>query len=160
MIRISENRNVFRGKGKKIAKHIVIIFYRRIVSMTIDYEAYSNTYTEKKLFEKIRKFSLKTGKKLVYVVLLLYYTLQKENIPLKAKGVILGALGYFISPLDVIPDFIPVLGYTDDFGALMMALAVVSMYIDENVKNKAKARLESWFGEVSESELDEVHAKL
>jgi len=128
--------------------------------MEIDYEKYYNKYTDKKLFEKLKKFSLKAGKKLVYVVLLLYYTLQKDNVPNKIKAVIIGALGYFISPLDVIADFIPFLGYTDDFGALMMALAVVSMYIDKETKDKAKSRLESWFGEVDESELAEVDAKL
>jgi uncharacterized membrane protein YkvA (DUF1232 family) len=128
--------------------------------MKIDFEKYSSKYTDQKLFEKLKKFAMKAGKKLVYVVLLLYYTLQKDNVPKKVKAVIIGALGYFISPLDLIADFIPFLGYTDDFGALMMALAVVSIYIDKDIKDKAKSRLESWFGEVDESELAEVNAKL
>jgi uncharacterized membrane protein YkvA (DUF1232 family) len=128
--------------------------------MKINFEKYSNKYADKKLFDKLKKFAAKAGKKLVYVVLLLYYTLQKDNVPKKAKAVIIGALGYFISPLDVIPDFIPFLGYTDDFGAVMMALAVVSIYIDEDIKDKAKSRLESWFGKINESELAEVDAKL
>jgi uncharacterized membrane protein YkvA (DUF1232 family) len=128
--------------------------------MKIDFEKYSSKYTDQKLFEKLKKFAMKAGKKLVYIVLLLYYTLQKENVPKKVKAVIIGALGYFISPFDAIADFIPFLGYTDDFGALMMALAVVSIYIDKEIKDKAKSRLESWFGEVDESELAEVNAKL
>ena len=65
-----------------------------------DYEAYGGKYSEEKLFEKLKKFAAKVGKKLVYAVLLLYYTLQKENVPLKAKAIIIGVLGYFISPLD------------------------------------------------------------
>jgi uncharacterized membrane protein YkvA (DUF1232 family) len=128
--------------------------------MKINYEKYSTKYTDKKLFEKLKKFAIKAGKKVVYVALLLYYTLQKDNVPKKVKAVIIGALGYFISPFDAIPDFIPFLGYTDDFGAFMMALAVVSIYIDEEIKYKAKSRLESWFGEVDDSELEEVNAKL
>ena len=128
--------------------------------MKIDFEKYSFQYTDNKLFEKLKKFAVKAGKKLVYVVLLLYYTLQKDNVPKKAKAVIIGALGYFITPLDIIADFIPFLGYTDDFGALMMALAVISIYVDKEIKAKAKSRLESWFGEVDDSELAEVHAKL
>ncbi len=128
--------------------------------MKIDFEKYSSKYTDQKLFEKLKKFAMKAGKKLVYIVLLLYYTLQKENVPKKVKAVIIGALGYFISPFDAIADFIPFLGYTDDFGVLMMALAVVSLYIDKEIKDKAKSRLESWFGEVDESELAEVNAKL
>lgn len=128
--------------------------------MKINLEKYSFQYTDNKLFEKLKKFAVTAGKKLVYVVLLLYYTLQKDNVPKKAKAVIIGALGYFITPFDIIADFIPFLGYTDDFGALMMALAVVSIYIDKEIKAKAKSRLESWFGEVDDSELAEVHAKL
>lgn len=128
--------------------------------MKIDFEKYSLTYTDKKLFEKLKKFAVKSGKKLVYIVLLLYYTLKKDNVPKKVKAVIIGALGYFIAPLDAIADFIPFVGYTDDLSALMMALAVVSIYVDKETKEKAKSRLESWFGEVAESELAEVHAKL
>jgi len=109
---------------------------------------------------KMRKKAVKAGKKLVYAGLLLYYTLQKDNVPLKAKAVIIGALGYFIAPLDLIPDFLPIIGYTDDFGALMMALATVSMYIDNEVKNKARTQLESWFGQVNEIDIAEVMAKL
>ncbi|MDF2633546.1 MAG: hypothetical protein K0R78_420 [Pelosinus sp.] len=128
--------------------------------MKIDYEKYSMKYTDKELFEKLKRFAAKAGKKLVYVVLLLYYTLQKDNVPKKVKAVIIGALGYFITPFDAIADLIPFMGYTDDFGALMMALAVISIYIDQEVKHKAKFRLESWFGEVDDSELEEVNAKL
>jgi len=121
---------------------------------------YANQYTQNSLTDKLRKNTIKAGKKLVYVVLLLYYTLQKDNVPLKAKAAIVGALGYFIAPFDVIPDFLPIIGYTDDFGALMMALATVSMYIDHEVKCKARAQLEVWFGQVHDSEIAEVMTKL
>ncbi|AIF53987.1 YkvA family protein [Pelosinus sp. UFO1] len=125
-----------------------------------DYDTYAEKYSEKKLFEKIGRFAAKAGKKLVYVVLLLYYTLQKDNVPMKAKAIIIGVLGYFISPIDAIPDITPFIGYTDDFGALLVALAVVSVYVDEEVKNKAKSKLESWFGPISESDIEEINAKL
>jgi len=112
------------------------------------------------MIEKMKKKGVKAGKKIIYAVLLLYYTLQKDNIPLKAKAVIIGALGYFIAPLDAIPDFLPIIGYTDDFGALMMALATVYMYIDHEVKSKARTQLESWFGHVNESDLAEINNRL
>ena len=66
-------------------------------------------------------------------------------MPLKTKMVIYGALGYFISPIDVIPDFIPVVGFTDDIGVL--AAAVAASYIDAEAKAKADAKLAGWFGE-------------
>lgn len=126
----------------------------------VHYNGYSNKYTQKILIGKLKKSMMKVGQKLVYAVLLLYYTLQKENVPLKAKAVIVGALGYFIAPFDLIPDLLPMIGYTDDFGALMMALATVSMYIDDVVKNKAQKQLEAWFGEGSKSYIDDIHDKL
>ena len=112
------------------------------------------------MLKKMKNKAVKAGKKLVYAVLLLYYTLQKDNVPLRAKAVIVGALGYFIAPLDVIPDFLPIIGYTDDFGALMIALATVSMYIDHEVKRKALIQLEAWLGQVSEKDIAEVNTKL
>jgi len=117
-------------------------------------------YPRQELALKLKKHATKAGVKIVYSVLLLYYTLQKDNVPVKAKGVIIGALGYFIVPFDLIPDFLPIIGYTDDFGALMMALATVAMYIDADIKSKAKSRLDSWFGEYSERDIGEVHDKL
>ena len=64
----------------------------------------------------------------------MYYTLQKPATPVWAKTMIIGALGYFISPIDLIPDFIPIAGYTDDLTALVAAIVAVAMYIDEDVK--------------------------
>lgn len=112
----------------------------------IHYDGYSNQYSQKILFAKLKRNIFKAGKKLIYTALLLYYTLQKDNVPVKAKAVIIGTLGYLIAPIDAIPDFLPMLGYTDDFGALMMSLAIVSMYIDGEVKYKAQKQLEAWFG--------------
>ena len=125
-----------------------------------NYDKYSNEYTQETLTKKLKNNTVKAGKKLVYVVLLLYYTLQKSNVPLKAKTAIIGALGYFIVPIDVIPDFLPMIGLTDDFGALMIALATVAMYIDDEVKRKANLKLEYWFGKGNDGDLDEVNAKI
>jgi uncharacterized membrane protein YkvA (DUF1232 family) len=48
--------------------------------------------------------------------------------------VIFGALVYFIAPIDAIPDLTPLVGFTDDLGALAAALAMVSIYVDNNVE--------------------------
>ncbi len=88
-------------------------------------------------------------------MLLLYYTLQKPNVPKKVKATIIGALGYFILPLDLIPDFLVGIGYTDDLGALGLALFQVAMYIDDDIKSKARLKLTEWFGnKVDTTEID------
>ncbi|MER2060162.1 MAG: YkvA family protein [Niallia sp.] len=103
-------------------------------------------YSEEKFWRKLAKFGKKAGSSVVYAVLLLYYTLQKPNVPKKVKATIIGALGYFILPIDLIPDFLVGIGYTDDLGALGIALFQVAMYIDDDIKSKAKTKLTEWFG--------------
>ena len=53
---------------------------------------------------------------------------------------------YFISPIDAIPDVTPLVGFTDDLGALAAAIAMTSAYINEDVKRKTSEKLLSWFG--------------
>ena len=118
-------------------------------------EKAAENYSEEKFWGKLKKYGKKAGSSVVYAVLLLYYTLQKPQIPKKVKFVIIGALGYFILPIDAIPDFAVGLGYTDDLGAIVFALIQVAMYIDQDVKKKAKEKLADWFGEnVDTAEID------
>ncbi|CAH0344562.1 YkvA family protein [Bacillus sp. CECT 9360] len=112
-------------------------------------------YSDEKFWSKLKRFGKKAGSSVVYAVLLLYYTLQKPEVPAKVKATIIGALGYFILPLDLIPDLVPGIGFTDDLGAVGLALIQVAMYIDEDTKDKAKAKLTEWFGtDVDTSEID------
>lgn len=124
----------------------------------VDEEAFrqhGKHYSEEGLWNKIKKYSKKAGSSVIYAVLLLYYVLQKEEVPKKEKALIVGALGYFILPLDLIPDIAPVAGYVDDIGALIAALVRVSMYIDADIKKQAKDKLHDWFGDVDTSDIDE-----
>ncbi|PGM71261.1 hypothetical protein CN957_31015 [Bacillus cereus] len=115
----------------------------------------SKHYSDNKFWDKVKKYAKKAGTQAVYTVLLLYYVLQKDTVPMKTKGIIIGALGYFILPLDLIPDFTPVVGYADDLGTLGLALMQVMMYIDQDVKKQAKDKLVDLFGEdVDTSEVD------
>lgn len=112
-------------------------------------------FSEEKFWHKLRKFAIKAGHSVVYTALLLYYTLQKPELPMKARVTILAALGYFILPFDLIPDIAAGVGFTDDLGALGVALLQVALHIDENVKSKAKGKLADWFGtDVDTSEID------
>ena len=123
-------------------------------------QKYTEAYSETKLFEKIIKFAKAAGIKIIYLAMLLFFTLQKATTPIWAKSMIIGALGYFIFPVDFIPDFIPIVGYSDDMTALVSALVAVALYIDEETKQKAKAQLHVWFGEYDESELSSVDNKI
>lgn len=126
----------------------------------IEQKDYSNAYSEKSFFDKIKNVAKKAGINVVYAGLLLFYTLQKPLLPKWAKRTIIGALGYFIVPFDVIPDFIPVAGFADDFGAIVLALGAIAMFIDDEVKSKAKAKLKDWFGEYDEKLTEEIDLKI
>ncbi len=118
-------------------------------------EAAGKHYSDEKFWGKLKKFAKKAGSSVVYAVLLLYFTLQKPEVPAKAKAIIIGALGYFILPFDLIPDLAVGVGYTDDLGALGIALLQVAIYIDDDVKTKAKNQLKTWFGDhVDTSDID------
>ena len=68
----------------------------------------------------------------------------------------LGALGYFILPLDIIPDVILGLGFTDDLAALAWALFTLKKYITPEIERKARERLREWFGPEEGEEVDLV----
>jgi uncharacterized membrane protein YkvA (DUF1232 family) len=106
---------------------------------------YSKAYSEKSLWEKIGSFALAAGRGTIEKVLILYYCLQDPDTPAWAKATIIGALGYFILPLDAIPDFIPTVGYADDLAGLAAATGAVLMHIKIAHKTLAKAKLSQWF---------------
>jgi len=88
----------------------------------------------------------KIGKECVEKALLLYYAAQSPNCSAVDKAIIYGALAYLISPVDAIPDVMPVVGFSDDIAVIGLALAKVAGGIDSNVRQKAKDKLYDWFG--------------
>ena len=114
---------------------------------------YAQVYNPSKLLEKLGKVARKAGAKVVYAVLLLYYALLDGDVPLKDKAIVVGALGYFILPFDFIPDMLGPLGYTDDMGALVLALKTIWTNITPKVKEQALQKLREWFDEVDPEDL-------
>ena len=110
-------------------------------------------YSESAFWAKVKRFAKKAGVKVIYLALLLYYALISPNTPGWAKTAIISALAYFICPIDLIPDAIPVIGFTDDFAALAAAYKAVKVCVTPEVTAEAKAKLGEWFGEVDEAEL-------
>ncbi len=119
-----------------------------------DFMKYSDRFTKSDFVEKISRIAKRAGAKLVYVALILYYTLQSDKVSVKDKAIIIGALGYLISPLDVIPDAIPIAGLGDDLAVLVYVLQKVWVDVNEDVKMKAKEKLKKWF---DEDEMDEIN---
>ena len=119
-----------------------------------DFMSYANKFSQTDFVEKISRIAKRAGAKLVYAALILYYTLQSDKISATNKAMIIGALGYMISPLDVIPDAIPIAGLTDDLAVLLYVLKKVWTDIDPDIQKKAKERLSKWF---DDDEIEEIH---
>lgn len=107
---------------------------------------YEKDFTEEGFWGKVKEYAKTVGCEGIRNALRLFYALENEQMPMKVKAVIYGALGYFISPLDIIPDMIPVMGFTDDIGILAAAIVFAAQYIDANAKARADEKLEQWFG--------------
>jgi uncharacterized membrane protein YkvA (DUF1232 family) len=119
-----------------------------------DFMKYSDKYTASGFVEKISHIAKRAGAKLVYAALILYYTLQSKEVPLKDKAIIVGALGYLISPLDVIPDAIPIAGLGDDVAVLLYVLNKIKGDLTDEVKQRAYDKLSKWF---DEDEIEEAN---
>lgn len=119
-----------------------------------DVEKYSGNYSEEGLWDKLAKVAKKAGIKVVNVTLLLYYVLTSDEVEQKDKLLIMGALGYLIFPLDLIPDSIPALGFTDDLAALLYAYSQVKAHVTPEMQEKSKKQLKEWFGEFDERDLN------
>ncbi len=110
-------------------------------------DEYQDAYTEQGFWEKLGSYAKSAGKEVVEKALLLFYAGQEENAPAWAKATIVASLGYFIMPLDAIADLTPAVGYADDLGVLVLALAAVATYINDNVREKTALKMQDWFGE-------------
>ena len=121
---------------------------------------YQKDYDENSFWSKIKSVAKKGGVKIIAMNLFLFYSLPKLSVT--DKLIAIGALGYFISPLDIIPDAIPIIGYTDDLSILAWACKriIANMKsvgkIDEELRNKVKIELHSLFGEYDENIVDEL----
>ncbi len=124
-----------------------------------DFMKYKDKFSESGFVEKISRVAKRAGVKLVYAALILYYTLESPNISLRDKAYIVGALGYLISPLDLVPDAIPIAGLGDDLAVLLYVLQRVWIDVPDDVKEKAKARLSSWFDDDEIQTADDVFSE-
>lgn len=121
----------------------------------IEVENYTEKYSEEDFWTKIKNNVTNIGISLIYKALQLYYVTQSPKCPMKVKAGIYGALGYLISPFDIIPDFTPIAGYTDDAAAIGVALILAQMYIDDNIRAQAKGKIKDIFGAKALEKLDE-----
>lgn len=108
----------------------------------ISTKGYEKHFDDKTFLGKCKTIAKKAGRPVISKGLELFYAFP--DAPLWAKGTIAASLGYLIFPADVVPDILPVLGFTDDVGVLSVAVGAVHSTIDDKVRGKAEETLVSW----------------
>lgn len=115
---------------------------------------------QKKIFSYLKKKIKAIGYKLTYTTLLLYYAFLNPQTPRWAKNIVMGAIGYLLTPLDIVVDFTPILGYTDDLSILSFALVTIGAYVNDEVKDKARKQLQRWTGSLDDQMIESVEKVL
>ena len=119
-------------------------------------EQYGSRYSESGLTVKLSRATRWAGAKIIYAVLLLYYVLRSEAVSLSDKSKIYGALGYFILPTDMVVDFIPMVGYTDDMAALVWALHAIKKNLTPEIKAQARTKLAELIPNADQSKIEDI----
>lgn len=103
-------------------------------------------YNPKQLWHKLSGHARSAGREVVNYALQLHFAAQRPGTPAWARRTAYGAIAYFILPIDAVPDFIAGVGYTDDLGALALAVTTLATYINDDVRAQARTQAERWFG--------------
>lgn len=103
-------------------------------------------FSEERFWQKLRRHGQRAGTGIVHLALKLYYAALNPKTPKWARLRIYAALAYFVFPLDALPDFVPLAGYSDDLALLLLAMGAVAFYITDEVKIQAAEKMRSWFG--------------
>jgi uncharacterized membrane protein YkvA (DUF1232 family) len=111
---------------------------------TLDNVSFDNTARDEDtvrrgFWNKVRRFG--AGLPFAEDLLAAYYCAFDRDTPLQVKAALFGALAYFVLPFDVIPDMLPVIGFTDDAAVLATAIRLVATHITPLHRAAARAAL-------------------
>lgn len=103
-----------------------------------DVEGYAKYFSEASFQKKLRMVGKTLGENVLLPVLRAYYVLRSPAVSMREKALLLGALGYFVLPLDFIPDFLPgLLGFTDDLVVVTFILKHVKDSVTPEINRQA-----------------------
>jgi len=95
---------------------------------------------ERRLFDKLRRFLARIP--FAEDLVAAYYCALDRDTPTYVRGVLLGAIAYFVLPVDMVPDFLVGIGFTDDASVLAAAITAVGSHIQPRHRTQARARLD------------------
>tara|TARA_Y100001968_G_scaffold219488_1_gene202241 strand:+ start:456 stop:821 length:366 start_codon:yes stop_codon:yes gene_type:complete len=93
----------------------------------------------------LKKILLKAGRAIAQPALEGFELILDNSTPPQVRISMIGALTYLIIPIDLIPDFIPASGFSDDLVALTAVISLWQHHITPEIKIRAKSKLDKWF---------------
>tara|TARA_Y100001968_G_scaffold320056_1_gene352497 strand:- start:585 stop:953 length:369 start_codon:yes stop_codon:yes gene_type:complete len=111
-------------------------------NQTVEAEVLESSVIDEGIF---RQVLLKAGRAIAKPALEAFEMIIDPSTPPQARVTMLAALTYLITPIDLIPDFLPVGGFSDDLVALTAVISIWKTHITPEISLKAKRRLENWF---------------
>ena len=112
-------------------------------------------YSEETFWDKVEavaKRAKEVIKDVLQKALVLYYAALDEETPEWARVVAFSAMAYFIMPIDVIPDYIPAIGYSDDLAILAGAIVTIAMHIKRKHRKQADEKMDELFGIIDDQD--------
>ncbi len=92
----------------------------------------------------LRKVLIRAGRAIAQPALEAFEMVLDPATPPQARVSLLAALTYLIMPIDLVPDFIPIAGFSDDLVALTAVISLWSKNITPAIRNRAKQKLDNW----------------
>ena len=117
---------------------------------------FASKYDELELKPFLKASAKKLGKHIVLYAMIAYTIISDTKVPVKVKLVFMAAIGYLLLPTDLVSDFLPYIGFTDDIAFLSYVISQASDYITPEVTQEAKSKMKSWLNmEIEDSEITE-----
>ncbi len=93
----------------------------------------------------LRRLLRRAGRAIALPALECLELLLDGDTPPQVRLSMLAALTYLLLPLDLIPDFIPVAGFSDDLVALTALLGLTGRHLTPDIRSRARRKLDRWF---------------
>ena len=123
-------------------KYLIVISSRNSNKEVFEAEVLESSVIDEGVLKKIL---LRAGSVLAQPALEGFELILDNSTPPQVRISIMGALTYLIVPVDLIPDFIPVSGFSDDLVALTAIISLWQHHITPEIKFRAQSKLNKWF---------------
>ena len=109
-----------------------------------DTSGYDTSFEESSFWDILDRNLRRLGHQIIEKVFLAYYVAIDPATPPWARTALCGALGYFVLPMDAVPDFVPVVGFADDASVLAAALVAVAVCVTGDHFAQAREQMRRW----------------